>query len=60
VDGFFLERLAERGELVGSTRHDTMDEAMEQAYTEYDAISAWRLCPDDADPLEYLHAQSEH
>jgi hypothetical protein len=59
VDGFFLERLTERGELVGTTRHDTMDEAMVQAYSEYDAISDWRLCPDGADPLEYLHAQSE-
>ena len=59
VDGFFLERLTERGELVGTTRHDTMDEAMVQAYSEYDAISDWRLCPDGADPLEYLHAQSK-
>jgi hypothetical protein len=59
VDGFFLERLTERGELVGTTRHDTMDEAMVQAYSDYDAISDWRLCPDGADPLEYLHAQSE-
>jgi hypothetical protein len=59
VDGFFLERLTERGEIVGTTPHDTMDEAMDQAYSEYDAISDWRLCPDDADPLEYLHAQSD-
>jgi hypothetical protein len=59
VDGFYLERLTERGELVGTTRHDTMDEAMEQVYSEYDAISDWRLCPDDADPLEYLRAQSD-
>jgi hypothetical protein len=58
VDGFFLERLTERGQLVGTTRHDTMDGAMDQAYSEYDAISDWRLCPDDADPLEYLRAQS--
>jgi hypothetical protein len=28
------------------------------AYSEYDAISDWRFCPDDADPLEYLQAQS--
>jgi hypothetical protein len=59
VDGFFLERLTEGGELVGTTRHDTMDEAMDQAYSEYDAISDWRLCPDGADPLKYLHGQSE-
>jgi hypothetical protein len=59
VDGFYLERLTERGELVGTTRHDTMDEAMDQVYSEYDAISDWRLCPDDADPLEYLRAQSD-
>jgi hypothetical protein len=59
VDGFFLERLTERGELVGTTRHDTMDEAMDQVYSEYDAVSDWRLCPDGADPLEYLRAQSD-
>ena len=35
VDGFFLERLTDRGESVGSTQHDTMDEAMWQAYSEY-------------------------
>ena len=59
VDGFFLERLTEGGELVNTTRHDTMDEAMDQVYSEFDAISDWRLCPDDADPLEYLRAQSD-
>ena len=59
VDGFFLERLTERGELVSTTRHDTMDEAMDQVYSEYDAVSDWRLCPDDADPLEYLRSQSD-
>jgi hypothetical protein len=36
-----------------------MDEAMDQAYSEYDTISDWRLCPDGADPLKYLHGQSE-
>ena len=56
VDGFFLERLTEGGDVVGATRHDTMDEAMDQAYSEYAAISDWRLCPDDVDPLEYLRA----
>ena len=58
VDGFFLERFTDRGEHVGDTQHDTLDEAMRQAYSEYDAISEWRLCPDDADPLEYIRAQS--
>src|SRR6476660_3781645 len=58
VEGFFLERFTDRGELVGETQHDTLDEAMWQAYSEYQAISDWRLCPDDADPLEYIHAQS--
>ena len=28
VEGFFLERLTDRGESVGTTQHDTMDEAM--------------------------------
>lgn len=59
VDGFFLERLTDRGELVGATQHDTMDEAMDQAYSEYDAISDWRLCPDDTNPLEYIRSQSD-
>jgi hypothetical protein len=58
VDGFFLERLTDRGELVGETQHDTLDEAMWQAYSEYPAISEWRFCPDDADPLEYIRTHS--
>jgi len=58
VDGFFLERFTDRGELVAETQHDTLDEAMWQADSEYDAISDWRLCPDDADPLEYIQTQS--
>jgi hypothetical protein len=56
VEGFFLERLTDRGELVGQTQHDTLDEALRQAYSEY-VLSEWRLCPDDADPLEYIQAQ---
>lgn len=59
VDGFFLERLTEGGELVATTRHDTMDEAMDQVYSECDTISDWRLCPDDVDPLAYLRAHSD-
>lgn len=59
VDGFFLERFTDRGELVGDTQHETLDEAMRQAYAEYDAISDWRFCPDDANPLEYIRAQSD-
>jgi hypothetical protein len=31
-DGFFLERINERGEFVGNTRHDEMDVAMREAY----------------------------
>jgi hypothetical protein len=58
VNGFFLERFTDRGELAGDTQHDTLDEAMYQAYSEY-TISDWRFCPDDAEPLEYLQAQSE-
>ena len=60
VDGFFLERFTDRGEPVGTTQHDTMDEAMDQAYSQYDAISGWRLCPDDTDPLQYIRSQSDH
>jgi hypothetical protein len=57
VDGFFLERLTDRGELVRQTQHDTLDEAVHQAYSEY-SLSDWSLCPDDADPLQYIRAQS--
>jgi hypothetical protein len=56
VDGFFLERLTDRGEPVGTTQHDTMDEAMWQAYSEY-VLSDWTSCPDGVDPLEYIRAQ---
>ena len=40
-DGFFLERFNDRRELVGSTRHDEMDDAMREAYSEYGAVSDW-------------------
>jgi hypothetical protein len=59
VDGFFLERFTDRGALVATTQHETMDEAMWQVYSEYHAISDWRFCPDGADPLEYIRAQSD-
>ena len=55
-DGFFLERFTERGELVGATQHEEMDEAQRTAYADYGPISDWRLCPDGVDPLEYLRA----
>jgi hypothetical protein len=58
VDGFFLQRFTDRGELVGDTQHDTLDEAMWQAYSEY-VLSDWSFCPDDVDPLEYIRAQSD-
>ena len=57
VDGFFLERLTDRGELVGATQHDTMDEAMWLAYSEY-VLSDWSPCPDDTDPLEHIKSLS--
>ena len=53
-DGFFLQRWNERGEFVGQTRHDEMDDAMREAYADYGRLSGWRLCPDGADPLEYI------
>jgi hypothetical protein len=58
-DGFFLERFNEHGEFVGTTRHDEMDDAMREAYSEYGPISDWRFCPDDADPLELIRRRSE-
>jgi hypothetical protein len=54
ADGFYLERFNERGESLGTTRHDEMDDAMREAYSQYDPISEWRLCPEHAGPLEYL------
>ena len=57
VEGFFLERLTDRGESVGTTQHDTMDEAMWLAYSEY-VLSDWSPCPDDTDPLEYIKSLS--
>jgi hypothetical protein len=58
VEGFFLERFNGRGELVGTTQHETMDEAMWQAYSEYE-IAEWRSCPGDVDPVQYIRTQSE-
>jgi hypothetical protein len=58
VEGFFLERFNDRGELVGTTQHETMDEAMGQAYSEYE-LADWRSCPEDVDPLEYLRGRDE-
>ena len=58
VEGFFIERFTESGELLGETQHETMDEAMRYAYSEYDTISDWTLCPDGAAPLEYIRARS--
>ena len=57
VEGFFLERLTDRGVHMGTTQHDTMDEAMQQAYSEY-SLSDWRSCPDDVDPLDYIRLRS--
>jgi hypothetical protein len=58
VEGFFLERFNDRGELVGTTQHETMDEAMSQAFSEYE-IPEWRSCPEDVNPVEYIRAQSK-
>jgi hypothetical protein len=57
VEGFFLQRLTDRGQHVGNTQHDTLDEAMSYAYSEYGAISGWRFCPDDVDPLVHIQGQ---
>jgi hypothetical protein len=58
VEGFFLERFNDRGELVGATQHDTMDEAMSQAYSEF-AVADWRSCPEDVNPVEYIRTLSD-
>jgi hypothetical protein len=58
VEGFFLERFNDRGELVGITQHETIDEAMRQAYSEYE-LADWRSCPEDVDPVAYIRAHSD-
>jgi hypothetical protein len=58
VEGFFLERFNDRGELVSTTQHETMDEAMSQAYSEYE-LADWRSCPEDVDPVDYLRAHRD-
>jgi len=55
TEGFFLERLAANGESLGETQYETLDEAMSDARRQYDPLSNWRFCPDDVDPLTYLH-----
>jgi hypothetical protein len=58
VEGFFLQRFNDREELVGTTQHETMDEAMWQASSEYE-IADWRSCPEDIDPVAYLRAHPD-
>jgi hypothetical protein len=57
VEGFFLERFNDR-ELVGTTQHETMDEAMWQASSEYE-LADWRSCPEDVDPVAYIRVHSD-
>jgi hypothetical protein len=49
VEGFILQRSDERGGHLGDEQFDTLDEAMAHVYSEYEEISDWRFCPDDAD-----------
>jgi hypothetical protein len=58
VEGFFLERFNDRGELVDTTLHETMDEAMWQASSEYE-LADWGSCPEDVDPVAYIRARSD-
>jgi hypothetical protein len=48
VEGLFLQLFDERCEYVGDEQFDTPDEAMRHDYSEYEDISDWRFCPDDA------------
>jgi hypothetical protein len=57
VEGFFLQRFNDRGELMGATQHETMDEAMWQAYSEFE-IGDWQSCPEDVDPLEFIRGHA--
>ena len=56
VEGFFLERFNDRGVVVAATQHETMDEAMWQAYSEY-VLSDWTSCPEDVDPVQYIRSR---
>jgi hypothetical protein len=58
VEGFFVERFNDRGELLGATQHDTMDEAMAYAYSEYE-IADWKACPEGIDPVRYIREHSD-
>jgi hypothetical protein len=58
VEGFFLERFDDQGGLLTTTQHETMDEAMWQAYSEF-VIADWRMCPENVDPVKYIRAQSD-
>jgi hypothetical protein len=58
VDGFFLEEFDGRGELLGATRHDTMDEAIAYAHSEF-KLADWEACPEDTDPLQYVRARTD-
>jgi hypothetical protein len=58
VEGFFLERFNDHGELLGTTQHETMDEEMWQAYSEYE-LAHRRSCPEDVDPVAYIRAHSD-
>jgi hypothetical protein len=57
IEGFFLERFNDH-ELVSTTQHETMDEAMWQASSEYE-LAEWRSCPEDVDPVAYIRARSD-
>jgi hypothetical protein len=48
VEGFFLQQFDARGEFVGDLQFETLDDAMRHVYAEYDELSDWRSCPDDA------------
>jgi hypothetical protein len=48
MEGFFLQRFDERCAVLGELQFDTLDEVMGFARSEYDAMSDWRDCPDDA------------
>lgn len=58
LEGFFLERFGDDGELIGTTQHETMDEAMWQAYSEF-VIADWSTCPEDVNPAQYIRARRD-
>jgi hypothetical protein len=56
VEGFFLVVSTSSPRWLDVSQHETMDEAMWQAYSEYE-FAGWRSCREDVDPVAYIRAR---